>query len=136
MIESEDDNRPPQSEGIASSVRSLIRHVIGLLNARLSLAIIELAEARDAFLTIFVLSVMALVMVCFALIAVSALIVVLLWDAMGWRVILLLAGLYMLFAWLCWRAVRGLIAEGRLGLPLTMAELRQDRDALLRKDEQ
>ena len=126
----------PAPEGLTASAGSLIRHAIGLLNARLSLAVIELAEARDAFLTVFVLAVFALLMASFTLIALSALIVVLLWDALGWRVLLLLVVLYALFAWLCWRAAQGLIREGRLGLPMTMAELRQDRDALFRKDQQ
>lgn len=126
----------PQHEGIADSVRALMRNAIGLLNARLSLAVIELAEARDAFLLIFVLAVLALVMAGLTLMAVSALIVVLLWDVLGWRVILLLVLLYAFFTWLCWRTARGLIVEGRLGLPMTMAELRQDRDALFRKDEE
>ena len=125
----------PQQEGFADNARSLIRHAIGLLNARVSLAVIELAEARDAFLLVFVFAVVALVMASLTLIAVSALIVVLLWDVLGWRVILLLALLYAFFTWLCWRAAHGLIAEGRLGLPMTMAELRQDRDALFHKDE-
>lgn len=132
--DTENDRSPP--EGLAASAGSLIRHAIGLLNARLSLAVIELGEARDAFLTVFVLAVLALLMVSFTFIALSALIVVLLWDALGWRVLLLLAVLYTLFAWLCWRAAQGVIREGRLGLPLTIAELRQDRDALFRKDEE
>ena len=124
-----------QQPGLAASARSLLRHAAGLLNARLSLALLELAEARDAFLLVFVLAIVALVSASLSLIAVSALIVVLLWEAMGWRVILVLALLYALLTWLCWRAARRLIDEGRLGLPMTMAELRQDRDALLRRDE-
>ena len=126
----------PQQAGFADSARSLVRHAIGLLNSRVSLAVLELAEARDAFLLVFVLAVIALVMATLTLMAVSALIVVLLWDVLGWRVIVLLALLYTFFTWLCWRAARRLIAEGRLGLPMTMAELRQDRDALFRKDEE
>ena len=138
MTESSDRDKYRQSppEGLAASAGSLIRHAIRLLQARLSLAVIELAEARDAFLTVLVLILLALLMASFTLIALSALLVVLLWDALGWRVLLMLAVLYALFAWMCWRAVQRLIREGRLGLPLTMAELRQDRDALLRKDEE
>ena len=130
------DKDHPPTEGLAACAGSLIRHAMGLLNARLSLAVIELAEAREAFLTVLVLGILALLMTSFALIALSALIVVLLWDALGWRVLLLLGVLYALFAWLCWRTARRWIREGRLGLPLTMAELRRDRDALFRKDKQ
>lgn len=133
MSETLNDEPPPNTEGLAASARSLIRHSLGLISARLSLAQLELAEARDAFLLVFVLAILALVMLSLSLIAVSALIVVLAWDALGWRVILLLALLYAGLAWLCWRAARALIDDGRLGLPLTMSELRQDREALFRK---
>lgn len=124
----------PDQPTLSSSLRSLFQHALGLLQTRLSLALIELGEARDAFLTVFVLAIAALVMFSLTLIAVSALIIVLTWEALGWKVILLLALTYALFSWLLWRSARGLIREGRLGLPQTMAELRQDRDALFPKD--
>ncbi len=125
------------SAGTASKpgrIRALIHHAAGLLQARLSLAMIELAEARDAFITVFVLAIAAMVMASLTLIAVSALIIVLLWDSLGAWVILILALVYAGFSWLLWRAAFQLIREGRLGLPQTLAELRQDRDALFPGD--
>jgi uncharacterized membrane protein YqjE len=95
---------------------------------------IELAEARDAFITVFVLAIAALVMASLTLTAVSALIIVLLWDSLGAWVILILALVYASFSWLLWRSALQLIREGRLGLPHTLAELRQDRDALFPGD--
>lgn len=127
---STDHDAPPQ----AGSFRTLLHHAAGLLQARLSLAMIELGEARDAFITVFVLAIAALVMSSLALIAISALIIMLLWDAMGAWIIVVMAVLYaVLGLWLLRSAIR-LISEGRLGLPQTMAELRQDRDALFPKD--
>ncbi len=125
------------SAGTASKtgrIRALIHHAAGLLQARLSLAMIELAEARDAFITVFVLAIAALVMASLTLIAVSALIIVLLWDSLGAWVIMILALVYAGFSWLLWRAAFQLIREGRLGLPQTLAELRKDRDALFPGD--
>lgn len=127
----------PQSSDqprLTSSLRLLLQHAPGLLSARISLALLELGEARDAFITVFVLAIAALVMASLTLIALSALIIVLAWDALGWRVIVLLAVAYAVFGWLLWRAARSLIREGRLGLPQTMGELRKDRDALFPGD--
>jgi uncharacterized membrane protein YqjE len=125
------DHDTPTSAG---SIRALLRHAAGLLQARLSLALIELGEARDAFLSVFVLAIAALVMTSLALIALSALIIMLLWDAMGLWIIVMVAVFYaVLGGWLLRSAIR-LIREGRLGLPHTLAELRQDRDALFPGD--
>ncbi len=133
MTEPESDN-PADPPRLGASIRSALTHALGLIHTRLSLALIELAEARDAFLAVFILAIAAMVMCTLALIAVSALIIVLAWDALGWRVILLLAVIYAGCSWLLWRTARGLIREGRLGLPQTLGELRQDRDALFPRD--
>lgn len=122
---------PPRMTG---SLRSVLHHAAGLFQARISLALLELGEARDAFITVFVLAIAALVMAGLAMIALSALIILLLWDAMGAWVIAVLAVLYSALGWLLIRSAVQMIREGRLGLPQTMAELRQDRDALMTED--
>ena len=125
---------PAGSAGVAGSLRSVIRHAVGLFQVRLSLALIELAEARDAFITVFVLAIAAIVAGSLTLIAVSAWIIVLLWEPLGGWIILILALVYAMLSVLLGRAAIRLIREGRLGLPQTMAELRQDRDALMTED--
>jgi len=74
------------------------------------------------------------VMVSLALIALSALIIILLWESMGIWVIAMLAVGYAALGWLLLRSAMQIIRDGRLGLPHTMAELRQDRDALFPGD--
>ena len=128
------DNSPDSQPRTTGSIRSLLHHAAGLLQARLSLALIELGEARDAFITVFVLAIAALVMVSLALIALSALIIILLWESMGIGVIATLAVGYAALGWLLLRSAMQMIRDGRLGLPQTMAELRQDRDALFPGD--
>jgi len=125
---------PAGSAGVTGSLRSVIRHAVGLFQARLSLALIELAEARDAFITVFVLAIAAIVAGSLTLIAVSAWIIVLLWEPLGGWIILILALIYAMLSVLLGLAAIRLIREGRLGLPQTMAELRQDRDALMTED--
>lgn len=131
-LHSSPDSQPRTTD----SIRSLLHHAVGLLQARLSLALIELGEARDAFITVFVLAIAALVMASLALIALSALIIILLWESMGAWVIALLAAGYAALGWLLLRSAIQMIRDGRLGLPHTMAELRQDRDALFPGDAQ
>jgi hypothetical protein len=54
-------------------------------------------------------------------------IVVLAWEALGWRIFLILfLGYLLLTLVLLWRA-RSIIASGKIGLPLTLAELKKDR---------
>ena len=125
---------PAGSAGVTGSLRSVIRHAVGLFQVRLSLALIELAEARDAFITVFVLAIAAIVAGSLTLITVSAWIIVLLWEPLGGWIILILALIYAMLSVLLGRAAIRLIREGRLGLPQTMAELRQDRDALMTED--
>ena len=112
----------------------MLRHAAGLFQVRLSLALIELAEARDALITVFVLAIAAIVAGSLTVIAVSAWIIVLLWESLGGWIILILALVYAMLSVLLGRAALRLIREGRLGLPQTMAELREDRDTLFNKD--
>ena len=54
-------------------------------------------------------------------------IVVLAWEALGWRIFLILFFAYLLLTiYLLW-SVRNIIASGKIGLPLTLAELKKDR---------
>ena len=132
---SEPSKEPPTgSAGVTGSLRSVLRHAAGLFQVRLSLALIELAEARDALITVFVLAIAAIVAGSLTLIAVSAWIIVLLWESLGGWIILILALVYAMLSVLIGRAALRLIREGRLGLPQTMSELREDRDTLFNKD--
>ena len=118
--------------GLGATTRELIQHIIGLIRARLSLAALELSEARDAALLVIALAVGAFIAGSFALIALSALIVVLTWDAMGWRIVLLLTLAYAGIAAILIYQIRRIIRAGRLGLPATLAELKQDSETLMR----
>jgi uncharacterized membrane protein YqjE len=79
-------------------------------------------------LLVFSLGILALL---FALAFWSGLVVVLAWDALGWKILLVLAALFTLVAIGMGQYVRAILRQGRIGLPETMNELRQDRDALL-----
>jgi len=123
----------PADHGLGATTRELIQHIIGLISARLSLVALELSEARDAALLIIALALGAFIAGSFTLIALSALIVVLTWDALGWRIVLLLTLAYAGIAGILIYQIRRIIRAGRLGLPATLAELKQDSETLLRQ---
>jgi len=104
--------------------------VLKLIGVRLSMAMLELADARDAVFRVLLLAALSVLVGAFALLSFSALIVALMWDALGWRILLILFVAYSALALgMLWKA-RGIIMSGQIGLPMTLAELRKDRDAL------
>jgi uncharacterized membrane protein YqjE len=58
------------------------------------------------------------------------LIVVLAWEAMGWKILLLVAVLYSIATLAILLYARARLLRNTLALPATMSELRKDRDAL------
>ena len=120
-------------QGLGATTRDLIQNIIGLIAARLSLAALELSEARDAALLVIALALSAFMAASFAVIALSALLVVLTWDALGWRIVLILTLAYAGIAVALVKQIRRIIYEGRLGLPATVAELKKDSEVLMRK---
>lgn len=125
-----------QSEpGLLSSAATIAGSALKLLGVRASLATLELADARDAALRVLLLGAAALGAAALALVSLSALIVMLAWDSMGWRILLILFVAYVALAvWLLSRA-RAIIASGQIGLPLTLSELRKDQSALFGDEE-
>jgi uncharacterized membrane protein YqjE len=124
-----DDDRSAGSS-LFNSAGGLAGSVLRLFGVRASFALLELADARDALLRMLLLGAVALAAALLGLVCLSALVVVLFWDALGWRILLILAIVYAaLSALLMQRAMR-IVAEGQLGLPVTMAELDKDRAAI------
>lgn len=77
------------------------------------------------------LGALGLVALWFAVAGWTALIVVLAWDAMGWKILLLVAAAYSALAAGILLRARVMLAQDKLSMPATMTELRKDRDALL-----
>jgi hypothetical protein len=121
----------PPASGLASNIGTMITSVLKLIGVRLSMAVMELADARDAVLRVLLLGALAVLAAAFALLSLSAMIIALAWDAMGWRILLILFLAYLLLTLgMLWKA-RSIIASGQIGLPTTLAELQKDRAALL-----
>ncbi len=120
----------PPGAGLASSAATFIGSVLKLARVRFSMAIMEFSDARDAFLRVLLFGAVALIASAFALLSLSVMIVALAWDALGWRIFLILfLGYLMLAIGMLWTA-RSIIASGQIGVPVTLAELKKDRAAL------
>lgn len=105
--------------------------MFGLLLNRIELAGLELSEVRANFLKLTLLFALGIVVAWFAVAYWSALVVVLTWDALGWKILAIIAALFTGLAVWIFSYVRAMLAEGKLSMPATMSELRHDRDALL-----
>lgn len=120
-----------EKPGLVAGLAGIARNVFGLLVSRIELAALEFGEVRDNLARLLFIGALGIVAVVFALGAWTALLVVLAWDTMGWKILLLVAVVYTLLAIGILRQARSYLAQDKLSLNATMSELRKDRDALL-----
>lgn len=125
---SPDERRQPP--GLIASAATLAASLGALLGTRASYALLELGDARDALLRVLIFGAATLGAAALALVGLSALMIVLFWEALGWRILLILTIGYLVLAWLLLQRARRILAEGKVGMPVTLAELRKDREAL------
>lgn len=117
--------------GFIHGLSAVARNLFALFVTRVELAAVELGEARDHLARIILVGALGVLLTCFALAGWTALLVALTWDALGWKVLLLVALFYTVLAAVALFSARSMLAQDKLALPATMAELRSDRDALL-----
>lgn len=120
--------RPP---GLIASLATVARSILGLALSRLELAALELGEVRNHLLRLVVVFALAVVAGCFAVAYGTVTIVYLAWDTLGWKILLIMTGLFVVGAVGLALYARSMIRNGKLALTATMAELKADRDMLL-----
>ncbi len=116
--------------GPLAGVGALAGSLLKLLGVRVSYAMLELADARDALLRVLLLGVAALGAAALGFVCLSAWLVVLLWDVLGVWILLILFVAYAAAAILLLLRAARIVDEGQLGLPVTIAELQKDRAAI------
>lgn len=117
--------------GLIGSLAGVCRNTARLILSRIELAALELTEVREHLVQLSVVFALALVAGWFAVAFTTATVVYLAWEAIGWKILLILAvGFVVITLWLVMMA-RGLLKQDKLALPVTMAELKADRDMLL-----
>lgn len=119
------------SPGLISGLGGLASNLFALLVSRIELAALELGEVRDNLARFLLVGALGIVALWFAAACWTALIVVLAWEVLGWKILVLVAAAYSVLAWGILRQARLIVAGDKLSMPATMAELRSDRDALL-----
>lgn len=116
--------------GLRASLVALARNASGLLLCRLELLGLELAGFTHQLLQLLLLGALAVLCVACSLGLLLTLLIYLAWPSLGWLILPLLALLFLVLAagLLFW--VQRLLRSEPLSLPLTLAELRQDRAQL------
>jgi len=121
---------PPQPSLIAGLVGTA-KNLFALVISRIELAALEFSEIGTHVVKLLLFFSLGILALLFALAFWCGLVVVLTWDALGWKILLIMATLFTLAAIGMALYVRALLCQHRIGLPETMHELRKDRDALL-----
>lgn len=117
--------------GLIGGLSSLAKNLFGLAVSRLELAAVELTDVRNHVIELVALFALALVGTLFALAYGTATIVALAWDAMGWKILLLMFAVFLVITAVLVLKALAMLKQGKLAFPATMAELRNDRDMLL-----
>ena len=119
--------------GLVAALSGMAATAVALLRTRLELATVEFEEERERIKTMLVLIVVATVFACFALVALSVLVVVWLWDRSP---LLAITGVTIFYVLIAAGAVlalkQQLQAHGR-PFAATLAELERDAEAMRRK---
>ena len=127
----EDTETVVHSPGLIGGVSSLLRNLFGLVVSRVELAALELGEVRNHVIELLAIFAVAVMATWFALAYGTATIVALAWDAMGWKILLVMFVVFLVItlALVLWGVA--MLKQGKLSFPATMQELRNDRDMLL-----
>ena len=117
--------------GLVGGLTGLAKNIFGLLVSRVELAAIELSEVRNHVIAL--LAVFALAVICswFAIAYGTAMIVALAWEAMGWKILLVMFLVFVAITVFLGFKAKAMLKEGKLAFPETMSELKNDREMLL-----
>lgn len=130
-MEQQSSRSSAQEQSLTSGLISLARNMFGLMISRIELAAFELAEIRTNLLKLAVLFALGVIAAWFAVGYWTALIVYLSWPSLGWKILLIIAVVATVAAVGILFYLQSLLRQGKLSMPATMEELRNDHDALL-----
>ncbi len=117
--------------GLMSGLTGLAKNLFGLVVSRVELAAIELTEVRNHAIELVALFAGAVLAVWFAILYGTAMVVALAWDAMGWKILLVMFAVFLVITAILVFKGLAMLKQGKLAFPETMKELKNDRDMLL-----
>jgi uncharacterized membrane protein YqjE len=130
-VEADQSTHPKMSAGLIAGFCALGKSILGLALNRVELAALEFSEVRSHFFKLLLLFTLSIVAGWFALAFWSALIIFLCWESLGWKVLFIIAAFFSVIAISFFFYAKSIIEAGKLSMPETMKEFRNDRDALL-----
>ncbi|HEU5436124.1 MAG TPA: phage holin family protein [Telluria sp.] len=117
--------------GLMGGLNGLMKNLFGLLMSRVELAALELAEVRNHLIELVAVFAVAVMALWFAIAFGTATIVAAAWEAMGWKILLIMFAVFAaITAALVFKGI-SMLKQGKLAFPETMNELKNDRDMLL-----
>lgn len=117
--------------GLMSGLTGLAKNLFGLVVSRVELAAIELTEVRNHAVELLAIFAGAVLATWFAIAYGTAMVVALAWDAMGWKILLLMFAVFLAITAILVFKGLAMLKQGKLAFPETMKELKNDRDMLL-----
>jgi uncharacterized membrane protein YqjE len=111
-------------------ISTLAKNLFGLVVSRVELAALELSEVRNHVIELVAIFAFAVLATWFALIYGTLAIVALAWDAMGWKILLLMFVVFLVITAVLVSKGLAMLKQGKLALPATMQELKNDREML------
>ncbi|MET3818817.1 hypothetical protein F3J14_07030 [Burkholderia sp. Tr-862] len=117
----------PQPSG-QGPLRRLVGSAIGLLQTRLELVGIELAEEKERLMGVLFLGLAAMMLATMALISLTVLVAIAFWDTYRWQSLAGITALYTIAALVCGLKARSGLREAPTVFESTLAELEKDRE--------
>jgi uncharacterized membrane protein YqjE len=114
--------------GEHSPLRRIIGSVFAILQTRLELVGIELAEEKDRLLGVLFLGLAAMMLATMALIALTALIAIAFWDTYRWQALASITAVYAIAGLACALKARNGLRNAPLVFEATIAEFEKDRE--------
>lgn len=117
--------------GLVAGVTGLAKNVFGLVVSRVELAALELTDVRNHVIELIAIFAGAALAIWFALAYGTAMIVALAWEAMGWKILLVMFLVFLAITAALVMKGLSMLKQDKLSFPATMKELQHDRDMLL-----
>jgi uncharacterized membrane protein YqjE len=109
-------------------LRRLVGSAIGLLQTRLELVGIELAEEKERLLGVLFFGLAAMMLAMMALVSLTVLVAIAFWDSYRWQSLAAITALYALAAAGCALKARADVREAPTMFEATLNELEKDRE--------
>ena len=114
--------------GDRGPLRRILSSFFSILQTRLELIGIELAEEKDRLLGVLFLGLAAMMLATMALIALTALIAIAFWDTYRWQALAGITAVYAIAAIACALKARSGLHNAPLVFEATLAEFEKDRE--------